>query len=303
MISKKNCKKKKLQKLEKKKLQEEKKLQKWRKKNLQEKIRKFKEGRINYTQELKLALQDAEKLGEEENLREGVRIGVEVLIENIRRGNDITCMAEETIKMFGLTEKKVLLEEALIENYKISLGKIIEKLGKNQIHTSDYRFQRDSWKYMAERVPELKEEFEKRLLAFRKRHDLVDYERIEEKVFKLAEKYGVSVVNWYQFKKAARAYRIPKEELQQKENVIVVNVICNSDLITRKIVEKHSKKITHHQYTPEDMNEPLEDYYYISFGADEDDLEKIFKEGREIRQEIEAAKIKLEEKICKDAGI
>lgn len=303
MISKKNCKKKKLQKLEKKKLQEEKKLQKWKKKNLQEKIRKFKEGKIYYTQELKFALKDAEKLGEEENLREGVKIGVEILIENIRHGNDITCMAEETIKMFGLTEKKVLLEEALIENYKISLGKIIEKLGKNQIHTSDYRFQRDSWKYMAERVPELKEEFEKRLLAYRERHDLVDYERIEEKIIELRKEYRVPVVNWYQFKKAARAYKIPKEELRQKENMIVVSVICDSDLITRKIVEKHSRKIEHYQYTPEDMSEPLEEYYYITFEADEDDLEKIFKEGREIRQEIEAAKIKLEEKICKDAGI
>ena len=174
--------------LEKKKLKEEKKLQKWKKEKLQEKIEKFKEGRIYATHELKFALQDAEKLGEEENLREAVRKGVEVLIENIRRGNDITCMAEETIKMFDLTEKKVLLEEALIENYRIHLSKIIEELEKNRIGISDYRFRRSGWEYMAERVPELKEEFEKRLLAYRKRHGLVDYERIEEKLNPLGAK-------------------------------------------------------------------------------------------------------------------
>ena len=259
----------------------------WERERLQEKMREFERGESFWEHEFEFALEDAKELDEQESLREAVRKGVKVRIQKIRQGSEgDTFITRRAIEMFGLEEEKASFEEAVTENCRIQLSKVIENLKKDWVHTSDYRFHRDYWRRLAERVPELKEEFEKTLLAYRERHGLVDYERIEEKIEKLAKEHSVSVKRWW-----------------REENRIVIWVASGKELITDRIVEKHSKKVEHYEYTPEDMSEPLEEYDYITFETTEDELKKVFNEARQIQQEIEAARIRVKKKICKIAKI
>lgn len=259
----------------------------WKSENLQKKMREFEKGESFWEHEFNLALEDARELGEEENLREAVRKGVKVRIQKIRQGSEGDIfITRRAIEIFGLEEEKVSFEEAVTENCRIKLGKVIEDLKKDWVHTSDYRIHLNHWKWMAERVPELKEEFEKALLAYRERHDLVDYERIEGKIRKLAKEHGVSVKRWW-----------------RKGNRIVVWIASGSGIIPEKVAEKYSKKVEYYEYTPEDMAEPLEAYYYIPFEGTEEELEKIFKEARDIQKEIEVAYEKLQQKTLKAAEL
>lgn len=260
----------------------------WERKRLQEKMKEFKKGDSFWTHEFEFALEDAEKLDEEENLREAVRKGVRVRIRKIRQGSEgDTFITSEAIKMFGLEEEKVSFEEAVRENCRIKLSKVIEDLKKDWMHVSEYRFHRDQWKKMAEKVPsQLKEKFVRTLLAYRKRHGLIDYERIEKKIKKLATEHNVSVKRWW-----------------LEDNKVIIWLDSESGIIAEKVAERYSKKIEYFEYTPEDMAEPLEAYYYITFEGKEEELEKIFKEAGDSRKEIETANEKLKERILKAAEL
>jgi len=67
--------------------------------------------------------------------------------------------------------------------------------------------------------------------------------------------------------------------------------------ITKEVIKRHGMKIFHHTYTPKDMNEPLEDFYFFLFIASGEDFKEVSKETkipkgakkilREIREKID----------------
>lgn len=248
---------------------------------------------VNYT-DWKVTWWEREKIGEDkitDSLEKGLMLAIERLRKGEKIGDKISwifngCNASSILKeKFQMKYEKAYREASLIW-----LKEVTEKIKNDSIKVSEYNSKNWVWKKWAENAPSgLEKRFYKALNRFREKNNLVRNERIQELILK----YGIDGYHerWYWNRK--------------KDKIIFIKIIPERQGVERdiekKVVEMHGKQIKHHSYTPEDMSEPLEDYWYILFSATEEDLEEVLKEASQIGSEIEERIKKFREKAVKIA--
>ena len=120
----------------------------------------------------------------------------------------------------------------------------------------------------------------------------MDWDEIEEKIQELETEYGVSV---------------KYQRWDQKNNWVSIAFGCEGGFIAEKVAEKYAKKIGYYTYSPEDTTEIHEAWHFILYNIPleiaEEELEKAFKEMKNIQEETKAATEKLNQSILKQAGL
>jgi len=111
-------------------------------------------------------------------------------------------------------------------------------------------------------------------------------ERIEEieEISAITSKYGV--VRWFKGGNNVRvrtALSLDSDRLRLK--------------IAEKILESNGLALDYYSYTPEDMSEPLEAYYYFELIVPREKLEEDLKEAERIKEDIEAGIKKVENRL------
>jgi|GEM_PF-4128350 len=248
---------------------------------------------------MKACLEAAQKLGREEELKAAVKRGLPIVIKQIesgrwglswggwRRGEYWEKMIEDAIRVFDLEQFRPSYTTAISEWSKKCVTRWINDLNENR-PSGDFA---ENFEQIMKRVPaSLAEELEQARSAYRKRKKERKEKaaRIYDQIPKLCEKHGLEPERYC---------------VDDQCNIIIwFEKHWHSGLITDTVMEEHNAKhqktltfyIGHYSYTPEDMDKPLEEYYY--FGAkikDEKLLETAFIEAIEIKEEINKAYEKL----------
>ncbi|MDI6798468.1 MAG: hypothetical protein QMD12_00490 [Candidatus Aenigmarchaeota archaeon] len=240
-----------------------------------------------------------------ETLLEYVKKGIETNIKRMRSGSiSWNRNTREAVEKFGLLNYLPQIEEAEREGARVCVSEYISKLSEvkscgekslraQEVYEDDFAElykKRYEWLNLAKKTGDktLTEELNKVLSECREfwkecATRIEEYEEIEA----ILGKYNIRY-HWF------------KEEEKIKVHILLPFGGCSDrwgSRIVKKILEIHGLKLNYYSYTPEDMSEPLEEYYYFEVTAPKENLEAEIEKARKVKEEIERRIRELENKL------